>query len=71
VELDERLYGSDCRLVLPGGGVNWPAIRGTVFDEFVVAHTLGWWGKALMLRDRAMLWSVRWAGGAAAAPHRA
>lgn len=25
-------------------------------DEFVVAHALGWWGKALMLRDPWLAW---------------
>ena len=45
VDLSERTYGVDCRLWMPGRGVNWPIIRATVFDEFVVAHTLGWWAK--------------------------
>ena len=48
VDLGERAYGADCRLYIPGQGgraVNWPIIKATVFDEFVVAHTLGWWGK--------------------------
>ena len=31
-------------------------ITGTLFDEFVVAHTLGWWGKAVILRNYPMLW---------------
>ena len=31
-------------------------IPSQVFDEFVIAHTLGWWGKALMLRDLKLLW---------------
>ena len=25
-----------------------------VLDEFVIAHTLGWWAKALMLRHSGM-----------------
>ena len=25
-------------------------------DEFVVAHVLGWWAKALLLRHQGMLW---------------
>ena len=60
VELPERSYGDNCALFLPGRRVNWGALRDTVFDEFVVAHTLGWWGKALVLRDRVMLWTIRW-----------
>ena len=38
--------------------VNWPALRGTLFDEFVLAHALGWWGKALAVRNGAMLWAI-------------
>jgi hypothetical protein len=25
-----------------------------IMDEFVIAHTLGWWAKALMLRHSGM-----------------
>jgi phosphatidylserine synthase 2 len=28
----------------------------TLFDEFVIAHTLGWWGKAIMVRNLPLLW---------------
>ena len=59
VDPGERRYGEDCRLVLPGFKINWPIIKATVFDEFVVAHTLGWWGKALIIRDNVMLWFIR------------
>ena len=59
VELAERAYGESCALILPNnGGINWKVIHDTVFDEFVIAHTLGWWGKALILRNHAMLWTV-------------
>jgi phosphatidylserine synthase 2 len=59
VELQERAYGESCEL-MDGttGKVNWRTIQATLFDEFVVAHTLGWWGKALILRDYGMLWTV-------------
>ncbi|KAK9865510.1 hypothetical protein WJX84_007725, partial [Apatococcus fuscideae] len=57
-ELPERSYGSDCRLWIPGQGVHWQVIYDTVFDEFVIAHTLGWWGKALIIRDYNMLWTL-------------
>jgi hypothetical protein len=30
-------------------------LHDTVWDEFVVAHTLGWWGKALIIRNHTML----------------
>ena len=43
-DLQERAYGSDCRLYIPEEKrVNWEVIKGTVFDEFVIAHTVGWW----------------------------
>ena len=60
VELGERRYGDDCSLLLPnGGGVNWGALKDTFFDVFVVAHTLGWFCKALIIRDNVMLWFIR------------
>ena len=45
VDLGERAYGADCRLYIKGQGINWPVIKATLFDEFVVAHTVGWWCK--------------------------
>jgi phosphatidylserine synthase 2 len=27
-----------------------------LFDEFVVAHILGWFGKAVMIRNQLLLW---------------
>lgn len=30
-------------------------IHATVWDEFVLAHTLGWWGKALFIRNYTLL----------------
>jgi len=59
VDLQERSYGSDCRLWLPEEHkINWSVIKATVFDEFVVAHTVGWWCKALILRDYTLLWAL-------------
>jgi len=55
VDLGERAYGSDCRLYTLGEGVNWPVIIGTLFDEFVLAHTLGWWAKVKTF-PHASLW---------------
>ena len=46
MDLHERSYGGDCRLWLADEHrVNWGVIKATVFDEFVVAHTVGWWCK--------------------------
>jgi phosphatidylserine synthase 2 len=41
-----------------GRGFNWDAVKATVVDEFVIAHVLGWWGKAVILRNEAMLWTL-------------
>ncbi|KAI5020096.1 hypothetical protein ZWY2020_044984 [Hordeum vulgare] len=57
VELPERSYGADCRLYVPENPNNkFINIYETLFDEFVVAHVLGWWGKAVMIRNQALLW---------------
>uniref|UniRef100_A0A452ZU49 CDP-diacylglycerol--serine O-phosphatidyltransferase n=1 Tax=Aegilops tauschii subsp. strangulata TaxID=200361 RepID=A0A452ZU49_AEGTS len=57
VELPERSYGADCRLYVPENPKNkFINIYETLFDEFVVAHVLGWWGKAVMIRNQALLW---------------
>lgn len=58
VPLIERMYGEDCRLYIPGHGIHWKVIKDTLFDEFVIAHTLGWWAKALILRNNVMLWTI-------------
>lgn len=28
----------------------------TLFDEFVLAHIIGWWGKAILIRNQPLLW---------------
>ncbi|KQK04991.1 hypothetical protein BRADI_2g17230v3 [Brachypodium distachyon] len=57
VELPERSYGADCRLYVPENPKNkFINIYDTLFDEFVVAHVLGWWGKAVMIRNQSLLW---------------
>ncbi|GAB4840347.1 heat shock protein Pss1, variant 3 [Ancistrocladus abbreviatus] len=57
VELPERSYGADCRIYVPEDHTNrFKNVYATVFDEFVVAHILGWWGKAIMIRNQPLLW---------------
>lgn len=34
----------------------YPYFQETLFDEFVPAHIIGWWGKAIMIRNQALLW---------------
>ena len=40
----------------------WFNIKDAVLDIFAVAHVLGWWGKALVIRDYTLLlmWSFTW-----------
>jgi len=38
--------------------LNWAALKATLLDEFVVAHLLGWWAKALVIRNHFLLWVV-------------
>ena len=54
---------------LTGGArtLNAPSLAGTVWDEFVLAHLLGWFFKALLLRDRRLLWPLSLAFEAAEA----
>ena len=51
-ELPERAYGEDCRIYAPDHPDGpWGNVKAVVLDEFVIAHILGWWGKAVMIRD--------------------
>lgn len=57
IELPERSYGADCRIyVADEPGNRFKNLYATIFDEFVVAHILGWWGKAIMIRNQPLLW---------------
>ncbi|KAL0296680.1 UNVERIFIED_CONTAM: CDP-diacylglycerol--serine O-phosphatidyltransferase 1 [Sesamum radiatum] len=56
-ELPERSYGADCRIYVPENPRSrFKNVYETLFDEFVVAHILGWWGKAIMIRNQPLLW---------------
>ncbi|KAL6579525.1 heat shock protein Pss1 [Orobanche minor] len=52
VELPERSYGADCRIYMPEN----PTSSEALFDEFVLDHILGRWGKAIMIRNQPLLW---------------
>ncbi|KAG1346956.1 putative B3 domain-containing protein [Cocos nucifera] len=57
VELPERSYGSDCRIYVPENPKSrFNNVYETLFDEFVLAHIFGWWGKAIMIRNQPLLW---------------
>ena len=59
---NDALYAADCRLYTPGDAGGAFARVWECIDIFVVAHTLGWFGKALLLRDWRLAWllSVLW-----------
>ncbi|XP_023541088.1 CDP-diacylglycerol--serine O-phosphatidyltransferase 1-like isoform X5 [Cucurbita pepo subsp. pepo] len=57
LELPERSYGTDCRIFVPENPTNrFKNVYATLFDEFVAAHIIGWWGKAILIRNQPLLW---------------
>ena len=57
--LEERDYGGDCRIFTPEHpDSRFAVLKATVFDEFVLAHTLGWWAKAITVRNYALLLTI-------------
>eukprot|EP00878_Enallax_costatus_P043711 GHUV01051770.1.p1 GENE.GHUV01051770.1~~GHUV01051770.1.p1 ORF type:complete len:341 (+),score=51.35 GHUV01051770.1:106-1128(+) len=58
-EVHYRDYGTSCALRDPSQwlGISWSNIWSTLFDEFVIAHCLGWWAKALLIRNTTLLWA--------------
>jgi nitrate reductase gamma subunit len=57
VEVVYRDYGTACHLIDPNShSLNWTVLRATLLDEFVLAHSLGWWAKALLIRNTGLLW---------------
>ena len=58
VELPERAYGGDCRIYTPEDpSSKFRVLRDTIFDEFFIGHILGWYGKAIALRNLPLLWA--------------
>mmetsp|Transcript_2964 Transcript_2964/g.7219 ORF Transcript_2964/g.7219 Transcript_2964/m.7219 type:complete len:444 (+) Transcript_2964:239-1570(+) len=52
VEPVEKAYGDDCRIFTSDHPESkFAVIKDTIFDEFVVAHLLGWVCKAVVFRD--------------------
>ena len=56
---NDKLYATDCRIVTPGdpGGL-FARVYECVADVFIIAHTVGWWAKALLLRDWRLAWAL-------------
>ena len=50
--LEERLYATDCSIAC---WADLSKIRDAMFDEFVIAHALGYWVKMMVMRD---FWTV-------------
>lgn len=58
VPLPAKSYGGDCRIYVPGhrSGM-FGIVYETCFDEFTLAHVLGWFGKAVAIRHWGLLWA--------------
>ena len=56
---EERTYATDCRVFTPESSASsrMQNVKSTVLDEFFLAHVLGWFGKALAIRDWRLLWA--------------
>lgn len=46
--LPERSYAEDCRMSTPEDPYKW---INTIWDEFLLAHAIGYWAKTIALRD--------------------
>jgi phosphatidylserine synthase 2 len=60
---NEAAYATDCRIWTPGDpGGPFARVKENLVDIFVIAHAVGWWGKAVLLRDWRLAWalSVLW-----------
>lgn len=57
--IGEQVYAADCRVFTPDDAdSNFRNIRNAVEDPFFVAHLIGWWGKALVIRDAHVCWAL-------------
>ena len=56
--LESRSYGEDCRIYVPGHRSGaFGIVKETIFDEFTLAHFMGWMGKAIAIRDWGLVWA--------------
>ena len=57
--LPQKSYGEDCRVFTPDDPAGHPLARvADAVDIFVVAHVVGWWAKAIFLRDWRLAWAL-------------
>lgn len=58
VPLPERDYAADCRIYTPESNVSkFENVVNTVYDEFMVAHVVGWFAKSFLFRDVYVCWA--------------
>lgn len=58
VPLPERDYAADCRIYTPESKVSkFENVRNTVYDEFMLAHVVGWFAKSFLFRDIYICWT--------------
>ena len=58
VPLPERDYAADCRIYTPESNVSkFENVRNTVYDEFMVAHVVGWFAKSFLFHDIYICWT--------------
>mmetsp|Transcript_18317 Transcript_18317/g.45884 ORF Transcript_18317/g.45884 Transcript_18317/m.45884 type:complete len:534 (-) Transcript_18317:183-1784(-) len=56
---NHKSYANDCRIYTPGHPKgDFAHVKDTFYDVFFVAHFIGWWGKALIIRDWTFLWAA-------------
>lgn len=56
--LPEKDYAADCRIYTPESNVSrFENVRNTVYDEFMVAHVVGWFAKSFLFRDVYICWA--------------
>ncbi|KAJ5066608.1 phosphatidylserine synthase 2 [Anaeramoeba ignava] len=59
VPLPEKSYATDCRIYTPEDPESkFKNVKEAFFDIFIIAHSTGWYGKALVIRDNLMLWVI-------------
>lgn len=64
MQQSSKSYGGDCRLVIPAdeaterGVHQFQNVFDQILDRFTIAHVLGWYLKALILRDWALMWTA-------------
>ena len=55
--LPERSYADSCDIYTPNDPEsNFRNLRDTILDEFILAHVIGYIGKAILFRDMKLCW---------------